>query len=109
MSNLSQCFRFCVDERVSYNAGNTADFSNVAREHFKVECPSFHLQRPFCDTRTASVLHTCPVPTSHDCSYIMALSYAFIILGIMWRKNIAYVPKTDFTSFWVILMLRLLY
>ena len=26
--------------RVPYNAGNTAGFSNVAQEHFKVGCPS---------------------------------------------------------------------
>ena len=33
-------FLFRGDRRVSYNAGNTAGFSNVAQENFKVGCPS---------------------------------------------------------------------
>ena len=33
-------FSLWGDRRVPYNAGNTAEFSDIAQEHFKVECPS---------------------------------------------------------------------
>ena len=37
-------FFFSVSEGVPYSAGNTAGFSDVAQEDFKVGCPSWHHQ-----------------------------------------------------------------
>ena len=36
---LIPLFLVRVGVRVPYNAGNTVWFSNVAQEHFKIECP----------------------------------------------------------------------